>query len=447
MTKNEVRPVKYRQAVISPKAKLFNGVKKLIQQEITRQQQGLVMIASENYASPDVLEAIGTPLSNKYSEGYPGKRYYTGNEFIDKIENIAKEAALKMFKLSADKWQANVQPHSGSSANLAVYLGLLKPGDKILALDLGAGGHLTHGSKVNFSGRLFEFSHYSVDPKTHKFDYQEILRIAKREKPKMIVSGATAYTQQINFKKFSQIAKSVGAYHLADISHVAGLIIAGAHPSPFPEADVVTTTTHKTLRGPRGAIIICKKELAKNIDKAIFPGLQGGPLENIIAGKAIAFIEAQTSQFKKDQIQTVKNAQVLAETLKSNGLKLIADSTENHLILIDCRNLNISGKVGAEVLAEAGIYTNANMIPYDPAMPLNPSGIRIGTPALTTRGLKDKEMKIIGKWIADILKNPNNKKLKSKIKKDVFKLTKRFPVYQNFKLWIFNFESILKLEF
>ena len=405
------------------------NVKKLIKQEITRQRQGLIMIASENYASLDVLAAIGTPLSNKYSEGYPGKRYYTGNEFIDEIENIAKETALKMFKLSQDKWQANVQPHSGSSANLAVYLGLLKPGDKILALDLGAGGHLTHGSEVNFSGQLFKFSHYSVDPKTYKFDYQEILRIAKREKPKMIVSGATAYTQKINFKKFSQIAKSIGAYHLADISHVAGLIIAGAHPSPFPEADVVTTTTHKTLRGPRGAIIICKKELAKSIDKAIFPGLQGGPLENIIAGKALAFIEALTPQFKKDQVQTVKNAQVLAKTLKANGLKLIADSTENHLVLVDCRNLNISGKVGAEALAAAGIYTNANMIPYDPATPLNPSGIRIGTPALTTCGLKEKEMRIVGQWIVAILKNPTDQKLKREIKKQVLKLTKKFPIY------------------
>lgn len=429
MTKNYIHPVKSRRAGISSKTKLFNRVKKLIKQEIARQREGLVMIASENYASLDVLSALGTPLSNKYSEGYPGKRYYTGNEFIDKIENIAKEAALKMFKLSEDKWQANVQPHAGSSANLAVYFGLLKPGDKILALDLSAGGHLTHGSKVNFSGQLFKFSHYSVNPQTQKFDYQEILRIAKREKPKMIVSGATAYTQKIDFKKFSQIAKSVSAYHLADISHVAGLVIGGVHPSPFPDADIVTTTTHKTLRGPRGAIIICKKELASPIDKAVFPGLQGGPLENIIAGKAVAFLEASTSQFKKDQVQTVRNAQALAKTLKENGLKLVADSTENHLVLVDCRNLNISGKTGANALAEAGIYTNANMIPYDPATPLNPSGIRIGTPALTTRGMKEKGMKIIGEWIVDILKNSTDKKLKREIKKQVLKITKKFPIY------------------
>lgn len=406
------------------------SIQKLISQEIKRQQDGLVMIASENYASLDVLQAMGTPLSNKYSEGYPGKRYYTGNEIIDQIENIARDLALKMFGLSDQKWQANVQPHSGSSANLAVYLGLLKPGDKILGLDLGAGGHLSHGSPVNFSGQLFNFAHYSVDPKTNKFDYAEIERIALREKPKMIVSGATAYTQKINFKKISQIAKKVGAYHLADISHIAGLIIGGVHPSPFPEADVVTTTTHKTLRGPRSAIIICKSALAKDIDKAVFPGMQGGPLENIIAAKAIAFYEATTDKFKKDQKQTVVNAEVLAKVLMENGIKLVADSTQNHLILVDCRPLNISGKVGANALAEAGIYTNANMIPYDPATPFNPSGIRIGTPALTTRGMGEKEIMIIGHWITAILKDPNNKKLKQEIETLAKKLTKKFPIYK-----------------
>ena len=399
------------------------SIQKLINQETKRQQDGLVMIASENYASLDVLEAMGTPLSNKYSEGYPGKRYYTGNEFIDQIEITAQNLALEMFGLSDQKWQVNVQPHSGSSANMAVYLGLLKPGDKILALDLGAGGHLSHGSPVNFSGKLFNFAHYSVDPKTNKFDYAEIERIALREKPKMIVSGATAYTQKINFKKISQIAKKVGAYHLADISHIAGLVIGGVHPSPFPEADVVTTTTHKTLRGPRSAIIICKSSLSKDIDKAVFPGLQGGPLENVIAAKAIAFAEATTDKFKKDQKQTVVNAEILAKVLMDNGIKLIADSTENHLVLVDCRPLNISGKVGAEALAEASIYTNANMIPYDPATPFHPSGIRIGTPALTTRGMGEKEIMIIGHWIAAILKDPNNIKLKQEIKTLVNKLT------------------------
>lgn len=405
------------------------NIQKLIKLETKRQQDGLIMIASENYASLDVLEAMGTPLSNKYSEGYPGNRYYTGNEIIDQIENIAQDLALAMFGLDNKKWQANVQPHSGSSANMAVYLGLLKPGDKILGLDLGAGGHLTHGSKVSFSGQLFNFSHYSVDPKTHKLDYVEIERIAKRENPKMIISGATAYTQKINFKKISDIAKSIGAYHLADISHVAGLIIGQVHPSPFPYADVVTTTTHKTLRGPRSAIIICKLDLAKKINKAVFPGLQGGPLENVIAAKAIAFYEATTDKFKKDQKKTVTNAQVLAQVFMGSGLKLVADGTENHLVLIDCRDLNISGKAGADALAEAGIYTNANMIPYDPATPLNPSGIRIGTPALTTRGMAEKEMVIIGHWMVAILKDSGNLKLKKEIKSLVLKLTKKFPIY------------------
>ncbi len=387
------------------------------------------MIASENYASPNVLKAMGTPLSNKYSEGYPGKRYYTGNQFIDEIETAAQALALKMFGLNNKNWHANVQPHSGSSANLAAYLGLLKPGDKILALDLGAGGHLTHGSPVNFSGQLFNFVHYSVNPRTGKFNYQEIARITKREKPKMIVCGATAYTQKINFKKFGAIAASVNALMLADIAHIAGLIIAKVHPSPFPYADVVTSTTHKTLRGPRSAFIICKKTLAKQIDRAIFPGLQGGPQDHITAAKAVCFQEALSAKFARDQKQTVKNAQTLAQTLIDQGLKLVAESTENHLVLIDCQNLNLSGKQGAELLAEAAIYTNANMIPFDPATPLNPSGIRIGTPALTTRGLKDKEMKQIGQWIAQILHNPADQKLRQQIKQKVSHLTKKFPLY------------------
>jgi len=407
------------------KQKIFQ----LITQETKRQQNSLVMIASENYASSNVLKAMGTPLSNKYSEGYPGKRYYTGNQFIDEIETAAQALALKMFGLNDKNWHANVQPHSGSSASLAAYLGLLKPGDKILALDLGAGGHLTHGSPVNFSGQLFNFVHYSVNPRTGKFNYQEIARITKREKPKMIVCGATAYTQKINFKKFGAIAASVNALMLADIAHIAGLIIAKVHPSPFPYADVVTSTTHKTLRGPRSAFIICKKTLAKQIDRAIFPGLQGGPQNHITAAKAVCFQEALSAKFARDQKQTVKNAQTLAQTLIDQGLKLVAESTENHLVLIDCQNLNLSGKQGAELLAEAAIYTNANMIPFDPATPLNPSGIRIGTPALTTRGLKDKEMKQIGQWIAQILHNPADQKLRQQIKQKVFHLTKKFPLY------------------
>lgn len=401
----------------------------LIKQEARRQKNGLVMIASENYASLAVLQAMGSPLSNKYAEGYPGKRYYTGNEVIDKIETEAQRLALKIFGLSEKNWQANVQPHSGASANLAVYLGLLKVGDKILAMDLACGGHLTHGSPVNFSGQLFKFVHYGVSKKTHRLDYGAIEKIAKQEKPKMLVCGATAYPRTIDFKKFRNIADQIDALLLADIAHIAGLVVARAHPSPFPDADVVTTTTHKTLRGPRGAIIICKKELAKAIDKAVFPGLQGGPLENMIAAKAVCFSEALTQKFKKDQRQTIKNAEVLADTLIKNNLKIISNGTDNHLILIDCRPLGIGGKEAANILTETNIFTNANLIPFDPATPLNPSGLRLGTPALTTRGMKEKEMKIIGGWISQILKSPADATLRNQVKKEVWQLTKKFPIY------------------
>ena len=407
------------------KEEIFN----LIEKETNRQKNGLVMIASENYASKDVLSAMGTALSNKYSEGYPGKRYYTGNQFIDEIETAAQKLALKIFGLSEEAWRANVQPHSGSSANLAVYLGLLAVGDKIMGLDLATGGHLTHGSPVNFSGKLFNFVHYGVNPETGQLDYDEIEKLALQEQPKMIVCGFTAYPRIIDFQKFSEIAKKIGAWLLADISHIAGLIVGGVHPSPFPHADVVTTTTHKTLRGPRGAIIICKKDLAPKIDKAIFPGLQGGPLENMIAAKAICFNEALSDKFKADQIQTVKNCRALCQTLIENGLKIVSGGTETHLLMVDCRPLNISGKDGALALAEAEIYTNANMIPFDPATPLNPSGIRLGVAALTTRGMKENEMKIIGNWISQILKNPVDIGLKEKIKQEVLELTNKFPIY------------------
>ncbi|MFA6526575.1 MAG: serine hydroxymethyltransferase [Candidatus Buchananbacteria bacterium] len=407
----------------------LSNIKQLIAKEVKRQQTGLIMIASENYCSKEALAATGSPLSNKYSEGYPGKRYYSGNEYIDQIEVLAQKSCLKMFDLKGDKWHANVQPHSGSSANLAVYLGLLQPGDKILAMDLSHGGHLTHGSPVNFSGKLFKFAHYGVDEKTQLIDYEKLEKIALKEKPKMIVCGATAYPRKIDFRKFAAIAKKTGALLLADISHIAGLIAADAHPSPFPYADIVTSTTHKTLAGPRSALIICRIELAKEIDKAIFPGLQGGPMENVISGKAICFEEAITSKFKKIQLQTVKNAAVLAELLKKNGIKLVSGGTDNHLLLLDLRPQNISGKTAADILAEADIYTNANMIPYDPAKPLNPSGLRLGTAALSTRGMKEKEMRLIGLWIAEILKTPNDKKLRSRIKNEVHVLTKKFPIY------------------
>ncbi|MFA5047419.1 MAG: serine hydroxymethyltransferase [Patescibacteria group bacterium] len=410
--------------------KIKKTISRLIQKEIKRQEEGLVMIPSENYTSPDVLAAMGSPLSNKYSEGYPQKRYYTGNQYIDQIEEIAQQAALHMFGLDGNKWHANVQPHSGSSANLAVYLGLLKPGDKILGLDLSQGGHLSHGHPVNFSGKLFKFVHYGVEKKTEKLDYKKIEQTALREKPKMIVCGATAYPRTIDFKKFSLIAKKTKALLVADVAHIVGLIIAGVHPSPFPYADVVTSTTHKTLAGPRSAFIISKIGLAKDIDRAIFPGLQGGPLENMVAAKAICFAQAQTPNFRSIQKQTIKNSQVLAQTLIGQGLKLVTGGSDNHLMLINCLNLGISGKEAANILAEAGIYTNFNMIPFDPATPFNPSGLRLGTPALSTRGMKEKEMKLIGLWIAEILKTPQDTKKRQRIAKEVVRLTKKFPFYK-----------------
>lgn len=404
-------------------------IKKLVKQEEKRQQQGLIMIASENYCPPDALKVMGSALSNKYSEGYPGKRYYSGNKYIDQIEVLAQKLCLKMFNLQEDAWHANVQPHSGSSANLGVYLGLLKPGDTILAMDLAQGGHLTHGSPVNFSGKLFKFVHYGVDPKTNLLDYGVIEKLALKEKPKLIVCGATAYPRLIDFKKFGAIAKKANALLLADISHIVGLIIAGVHPSPFPEADIVTSTTHKTLAGPRSAFIVCKDDLAKEIDKAIFPGLQGGPLENIIAAKALCFERAGTREFKKIQAQTIKNSKILANELLKKNYQLVSGGTDNHLLLLDLRPQGISGKQGAEALAEAGIYTNANMIPFDPAPPLKPSGIRLGTPALSTRGMKEAQMKIIAGLIDKVLSNHENTSIKKQVRQDVLQLTKKFPIY------------------
>jgi glycine hydroxymethyltransferase len=387
------------------------------------------MIPSENFTSPAVLEAMGTVLNNKYAEGYPQYRYYTGNQYIDEIECLAIERAKKLFGAE----HANVQPHSGTSANLAIYFALLKPGDKILSLNLSHGGHLSHGSKVSFVSQIYQIVHYNVDPKTNLLDYDEIKKIALAEKPQLIISGFSSYPRQIDFKKISEIAHEVGAYHLADVSHIAGLIIANEHQNPFPDADIVMTTTHKTLRGPRGAIILCKKELAAKIDKAVFPGTQGGPFEHIIAAKAVCFEEAMTDKFKADQKQTIKNAQVLAQTLINNGINLITCGTDTHLILIDCQPLNITGKEAANLLADVEIYTNANVIPYDPNPPVNPSGLRLGTPALTTCGMKEPEMELIGQTISDLLKNPQDKQIKTQAKELVKKLTYQFPIYKDLK--------------
>lgn len=400
-------------------------VARLVLQEIRRQQEGLVMIPSENYASEAVLEAMGSPLSNKYAEGYPGKRYYTGNQFIDQIENLAVERAKKLF--FAD--HVNVQPNAGSGANLAIYLATLKPGDKVMGLKLDQGGHLTHGHPVNFSGQWYNFIHYGVRKNTELIDLDEVRELAKREKPKMIVTGATAYPRIFNFKAFREICDEVGALLFADISHFAGLCISGDHPQPMPEADIVMTTTHKTLRGPRSAIILCKQKFAKAIDKAVFPGTQGGPMEHVIAAKAVCFSEASQPSFIEYGHQIVRNAETLAVTLRERGLRLVSDGTDNHLMLIDCGQLRITGRQGSEALAECGIYTNRNTIPYDPGSAFEPSGIRLGTPALTTRGMKEEEMKIIGEQIAAVLKNVGSQKVKDDVAMNIKELTNQFPIY------------------
>ncbi len=409
-------------------------VAEIIKKEIARQKNGLVLIASENFASEAVLEALGSPLTNKYSEGYPGRRYYGGNQFIDQIENLAIERAKKLFlpKSQWKNWQVNVQPYSGSPANFAIYTALLQPGDKLMGMMLSHGGHLTHGHKVSFSGKFFKTVQYGVDPKTYLLNYKEILKLAKKERPKIIVCGYTAYPRKIDFKKFGQIAKEVGAILLADISHLSGLIAAKVYPSPFPYADVVMTTTHKTLRGPRGAVIFAKNKYAEAVNQAVFPGLQGGPHDNVTAAMAVAFGEALKPGFRKYAIQIIKNAKVLAQTLKENGLEIVTGGTDSHLLLIDLTGTGLSGKEAEKLLEEVNIYVNRNTIPFDPKPPFDPSGLRLGTPALTTRGMKEREMRIIGEMIAEIIFNPKSEKIKKEIKKRVWDLTRKFPLYKNF---------------
>lgn len=412
-------------------------IAKAIENEINRQRAGLEMIASENIVSRAVLEAMGTPLTNKYSEGYPGKRYYGGNQFIDVVENLAIERAKKIFGAE----HANVQPHSGSQANAAAYFALLNPGDKILAMNLAHGGHLTHGAPVNFSGKFYNVVFYGVDKETEKINMDEVREIALREKPKLILTGASAYPRQIDFAAFRKIADEVGGYLMADIAHIAGLVAAKIHPDPVPVCDVVTTTTHKTLRGPRGALILCKthdrlhpedkKNLGQKIDSAVFPGIQGGPLEHIIAAKAVAFLEALQPDFTEYQKQVVKNAKILAETLIAGGLDLVSGGTDNHLILIDLTNTGLTGKQVEDALGAVEIYVNKNMIPFDARKPTDPSGIRLGTPALTTRGMKEEEMKIIGELILKIIKNIDNENIKKEVKNNVKELVAQFPIYPN----------------
>ena len=400
-------------------------IAKLIEAEAKYESETIDLIPSENYASPAVREALGSILNNKYSEGYAHARYYAGQINIDQIEDIACERALKIFKLSATKWHVNVQSYSGSPANLAVYSSVLEPSDKVMGMKLDQGGHITHGLPISFPGRIFNFASYGVDKDTEMLDYDEILKIAKKEKPKMIVCGATAYARTIDFKKFSEIAKKVGAYLLADISHIAGLVVGGAHPSPFPYADFVMTTTHKTLRGPRGAIIICKIEHQKAIDRAVFPGLQGGPHENQIAAKAVCFGEALDPNFKDYAKQIVKNAKTLAKELTSLGFRIVSGGTDNHLMLVDLRSIKMTGKDAQIKLEEVGIICNKNTIPFDPEKPFIGSGIRIGTPALTTRGMKEKDIIVVANLIADTLLE---KRKSAEIKKDILKLLKKFPL-------------------
>ncbi len=404
-------------------------IAKLIEKEKRRQEETLTMIPSENYASPAVLAALGSVTQNKYAEGYPGRRYYQGNEIIDQIENLARKRVQRLFGVP----HVNVQPYSGSPANSAVYFALLEPQDKIMGLSLNSGGHLTHGHpKITFSGRYFQSIRYEVG-EDGLLDYEEIERQAKVEKPKIIVVGTTAYPRILDFKRFGQIADKVGAYLLADIAHIAGLVAAGVHPSPVSYVHLVTTTTHKTLRGPRGAMIMITKKglekdpkLAEKIDRAVFPGLQGGPHENTIAAIAVAIKEAGEKHFKEYAHQVVKNACQLASILKQKGFNLVSGGTDNHLLLIDLRNKNIDGKKAAVLLEKAGIVVNANSIPHDPRPPLRPSGIRLGTPALTTRGMKEGQMEEIATWIERVISHPQEANL---IRKEVKKLALCFPIY------------------
>lgn len=410
----------------------------LIEKETKRQKESINLIASENYVSPEILKVLGSPLTNKYSEGYPGRRYYPGNQYYDEIEKLAQDRALKSFKLQASSWSVNVQPYSGSPANLAIYAGLMRPGEVLMGMKLASGGHLTHGHKVSATGQFYQSVQYGIDEKTGLLDYKEIEKLAKEHKPKVIVSGLTAYPRTIDFEMFGKIAKSVGAYHVADISHIAGLVLAGLHPSPFPYSDAVMTTTHKTLRGPRGAVIFARKSpvtshqlrvsgdrslvtIADAIDKAVFPGLQGGPHNNITAAKALMFFESMQVGFKSYQKQILKNAKSLAENLIKLGLNLVTNGTDNHLMLIDLRNFNLDGKTAEKLLEVNNVTANRNSIPGD-LKPLNPSGLRLGTPAVTTRGMKEMEMKKIAELIHRALI------AKEDVQKEATALAKKFPL-------------------
>ena len=395
-----------------------------VKQETKRQRNKLELIASENYVSRAVLEATGSVLTNKYAEGYPGRRYYGGCEHVDSAEELARDRAKRLFGAE----HANVQPHSGSQANMAAYDGLLQAGDTVLAMDLAQGGHLTHGSRINFSGRLYNFVSYGVDRKTELIDFDQVHSLAVSERPKMILAGYTAYPRAIDFGRFKEIADEVGALFLVDMAHISGLIAAGVHPNPVPFADVVTSSTHKTLRGPRGGMILCRQQYARAIDRGVFPGIQGGPLMHVIAGKAVCFGEAMRPEFRKYGQRTVDNARALGETLKREGLRLVAGGTDNHMLLVDLQPFGVTGDVAEQALDLAGITVNKNLIPYDPHSAKVTNGIRVGTPALTSRGLDVADMEMVGALIAWVLRSPGDETVLAAVWEEVQALTKEFPV-------------------
>jgi glycine hydroxymethyltransferase len=400
-------------------------IARVIREETHRQEEGLELIASENFVSPAVLEAVGSVLTNKYAEGYPGKRYYGGCEVVDVAETLAISRAKELFGADA----ANVQAHSGSQANMGAFMALMKPGDTMLSLDLNSGGHLTHGATFNFSGKLYKVVHYGLTRDTETIDFAQVEALAKEHKPKVIVVGASAYPRTLDFAKFREIADSVGAAMLVDMAHIAGLVAAGVHPSPVPFAEIVTSTTHKTLRGPRGGLVLCREPFAKTINSQIFPGIQGGPLMHVIAGKAVAFREALSPEFKAYQRQIVANAKALAEALKGAGLRLCSGGTDNHLMLVDLRPKKLTGKVAEEVLNKAGITVNKNMIPFDPEKPMTTSGVRVGTPAITTRGMREAEMAVVGRLIGEALDAAQDDAALARIKGKVKELSQGFPLY------------------
>ena len=402
-------------------------IQEAINKELSRQRDKLEMIASENIVSKAVMQAQGSVLTNKYAEGYPGKRYYGGCEYVDVVEQLAIDRAKKLFGAE----YANVQPHSGAQANTAVYFALLEPGDTILGMNLTDGGHLTHGSPVNISGKYFKIIPYGVDKETERIDYDELERLAKEHQPKLIVGGASAYSRIIDFERMAQIAKSVGAYFMVDMAHIAGLVAAGLHPSPVPYADVVTTTTHKTLRGPRGGLILCRDaEFGKQFNKAIFPGIQGGPLMHVVAAKAVAFKEALSDEFKVYQQQVLDNAKALSDELVKKGFRIVSGGTDNHLMLVDLRSKNITGKEAQFLLDEIGITANRNTIPFEPLSPFVTSGIRLGTPALTTRGLKEEDIREVADIIADVIENREDSAVIEAAKAKVQAICKKFPLYE-----------------